>query len=187
MKLPIPRRWRPAGEPALDAALIDITVPRECVYKSFEDHPGPCPRCGGPLQRSRQTYLVLTRRGRKITDSFIVGSDFGWFCAHCPTVVINPEDVSDMLQYNLPGWDVGTEFVVAGIIDLDAVPEDKQDVPLGEDDNPIPLVEFTACATSANISRQATPRRPSRRARAARRRRGAPIRKKKSKRKKRRR
>lgn len=81
MKLPIPPRRRSAGEPepALDEALIDITVPRECVlsqatdcrHKSFEDQPGPCPRCGGSLQQSRQTYLVVTRRGRKITDSFI--------------------------------------------------------------------------------------------------------------------
>jgi hypothetical protein len=123
--------------------LIDITIPRECIYQEFERQPGPCPRCSGPLQQSRQTYLVATRRGKELTDNFIVGSDMGWFCARCPTVVINPEKVSELLIHPLPRWDIGTGFAVVGIIDLDAIPEDKRNLPLGDDDNPIPLVEFT--------------------------------------------
>ncbi len=164
MKLPIPWRRRPTGqpepeieeEPADEEAPIDITEPRECIYKSFEDHPGPCPRCGGPLQQSHQTYLILTTHGERIMDSFIIGSDFGWFCLHCPTVVIDPADVGEMLQFPLPHWDTGDQFVVAGIVDLDAVPEEKDHLPLGSEDNPIPLVEFT------NLSGGAQPRRPAR-------------------------
>jgi hypothetical protein len=136
---------------------IDITIPRECVYQQFEDKPGPCPRCGGPLQESTQTYLIATRRGKRITDSFVASNDMGWFCTHCPTVVINPEQLSDVLQHGLPRWDVGNEFTVLGVIDLDAVPEEKQHLPLGDDDNPIPLVEFT------NTSRKTAPGRPARR------------------------
>jgi len=124
--------------------MIDAAIPRECVYKQFEEHPGPCPRCGGPLQSHQATYLIVTRRGGKSADSFFVGNDMGWFCARCPTVVVNPDEVNEYLQYSLPEWNVGTEFVVAGIVDLDAVPEEKRDLPLGDDDNPIPLVEFTA-------------------------------------------
>jgi hypothetical protein len=133
--------------------MIDVTIPRECVYRQFEGDPGPCPRCSGPLQSHPATYLVTTRRGRKSKDSFLLGNDMGWFCAHCPTVVINPEEVSDYLLHGKPGWDVGTEFAVVGVVDLDAIPEEKRDVPLGEDDNPIPLVEFT------NISDETAPRR----------------------------
>lgn len=124
---------------------IDITLPRECFYIPFEGNPGPCPRCGGPLYQSYQVYYVATRRGRQLADSFILGGDFGWFCTQCPTVVINPADVSAHLQHGLPHWDIGDKFLVAGIVDLDAVPEDKEDIPLGEEDNPIPLVEFTRC------------------------------------------
>ena len=123
--------------------LIDITIPRECIYKKFKGQPGPCPRCGGPLQSHAATYLVDTRRGKKIADSFMIDGDIGWFCARCPTVVINPEEVRKFLGPGLPGWNVGAELAVLGIVDLDAVPEDKHDVPLGEEDNPIPLVEFT--------------------------------------------
>jgi hypothetical protein len=156
---------------------IDITIRRECVYQQFKGEPGPCPRCGGPLQQSRQSYLVATRRGGKITDSFVVGSDMGWFCTRCPTVVINSEDVGKLFQHGLPHWDIGSEFVVLGIIDLDAVPEEKQHLPLGDEDNPIPLVEFT------NISRKTAPGRPARRRKPPRKR-AAPTRKK-TKRKKR--
>jgi len=137
--------------------LIGITIPRECIYQEFEEQPGPCPRCGGPLQQSRQTYLVATRRGKELTDNFIVGSDMGWFCARCPTVVINPEEVSALLMHPLPRWDIGTGFAVVGIINLDAVPEEKRDLPLGDDDNPIPLVEFT------NVSHDKASRRAKRR------------------------
>lgn len=151
--------------------MIDITIPRECIYQQFEGQPAPCPRCGGPLQQSRQTYLVATRRGKEITDNFMIGNDMGWFCARCPTVVINPEKVSEFLTHRLPHWDIGTDFAVVGIVDLDAIPEEKQDLPLGDDDNPIPLVEFT------NISREKASRRATRRSKATDRRRSAPGRK----------
>jgi hypothetical protein len=135
--------------------VIDITVPRECVYQHFEKRPDPCPRCGSPLQSCYATYLVATRRGKKSADSFIISNDKGWFCPRCPTVVISPEEVSEHLVHNLPYWDVGSEFVLLGIVDLDSIPEEKRDVPLGDDDNPVPLVEFTT------ISREKPRRSPS--------------------------
>ncbi len=123
--------------------MIDITIPRECIYQEFEGQPGPCPRCGGSLQQSRQTYLVTTQHGEEAADNFMIGGDMGWFCARCPAVVMNPEEVTKYLAHRLPHWDVGEEFVVVGIVDLDAVPKEKHHLPLGGDDNPIPLVEFT--------------------------------------------
>jgi hypothetical protein len=123
--------------------MIDITIPRECIYQEFDEQPGPCPRCGGPLQQSRQTYLVTTWRGEEIADSFFIGSDMGWFCPRCPTVVINPDKVEEFLTHGLPKWDIGEKFAVAGIVNLDAIPEEKRDLPLGGEDNPMPLVEFT--------------------------------------------
>jgi preprotein translocase subunit SecA len=34
------------------------------------------------------------------------------------------------------------KFAVGGIIDYDAIPEDKRDEELGTDDNPLPLIPF---------------------------------------------
>lgn len=132
---------------------IDITQPRECIYQEFEEQPGPCPRCGAALAQSNQVYLVITRRGGKMTDSFITSSDMGWFCANCPTVVINPKEVAEMFQVTKPGWDAGSEHIVAGIIDLDAVPPSQHHVPFDELD-PLPLVQFSnqgAASTAAPV------------------------------------
>ena len=38
------------------------------------------------------------------------------------------------------------EFAVLGVVDLEAMPPGKEDIPLGDDDNPIPLVQFTNIA-----------------------------------------
>ncbi len=150
MKLALPwRRPRPA-EPEQskphkgDGPPINIRVPREAVYKSFTGQPGPCPRCGGELRQSYQTYLIATRRGGQAADSLMTGNkDMGWFCVQCPTVVINSDEVGKLLRYQLSHWDLGDRFAVLGVIDMDAVPKDKRSAPLGEDGNPIPLIEFT--------------------------------------------
>lgn len=128
---------------------VDITIPRECIYKEFENDPGPCPRCGGPLHQISQTYLVATRRGRTVTDSFLVATDFGWFCAACPTVVIDPADVQNFLSFGKPDWDTGSEFAVLGVVDLAAIPPEKAHLALGDDNNPIPLVQFTNVVSKA--------------------------------------
>jgi len=67
----------------------------------------------------------------------------GWFCAQCPTVIINLEEVRAFLTHGIIHGTVGEEFVVVGIVDLDAIPEDKEHLPLGHKDNPLPLVAFT--------------------------------------------
>ena len=120
----------------------DLEKRREPVYLSFDGDPGPCPRCGSALIRSSHTYVVATHRAGQIRDSLIIGNDMGWFCSSCPVVVIDKQQLDEMVSHSLPHWDVGNEYVVLGIVDLDAVPPDRRDVPLGEDDNPVPLIEF---------------------------------------------
>ncbi len=144
--------------------MIDITIPRECIYQQFKERPGPCPRCGASLQSHTATYLVDTQGGRQSTDSFIIGNDMGWFCARCPTVVINPEEINEYLMNSKPHWNVGAEFTVPGIVNVDAISEQKHNLPLGHDDNPIPLVAFTNIVQEgAAHSSSPSPKIPSRR------------------------
>jgi hypothetical protein len=72
----------------------------------------------------------------------MLGAD-GHVCRRCTAVVIDPEQISQLLQFQLPHWKVGTHFTVLGLADLDAIPEDKQDLPFGSDDNPMPLIRLT--------------------------------------------
>lgn len=37
----------------------------------------------------------------------------------------------------------GVAYAVMGIVDLDAVPEDKRNLPFSDDTNPVPVVRFT--------------------------------------------
>ena len=73
----------------------------------------------------------------------MMGSDFGWLCPACPTVVINSGEVEKLLKAG--GWrfDVGDEYSVLGLVNLDAVPPAKQHLPLGDPRNPLPLVRFS--------------------------------------------
>ncbi len=121
---------------------LDLSKPRQVIYQSFESAPGPCPRCGGRLRQSRQTYYVATRRKHKLLDAFVMGSDFGWYCDTCPVVVIDGNAVRETLSHPLSHWKVGNEFCIEGIVDLDAIPEHKRHLPIGGADNPVPLIAF---------------------------------------------
>jgi hypothetical protein len=40
-----------------------------------------------------------------------------------------------------------------GIVDLEAVPEDKRHLPLGDEDNPMPLIEFKSAVVPPPLSK----------------------------------
>lgn len=139
MKFNLPWSKEPDAKlPKLAPVAIDFNVPREMIMLTLSGKPGPCPRCGGALQQTYATYMIATRQGKRIADSFMMGSDFGWFCLHCPILVIDTNQVSRMLSHSLPHWNVGNEFAVLGIVNMDAVPENERDVPLVEFTNSRP-------------------------------------------------
>ena len=86
---------------------------------------------------------------------FIISNDGGWFCPTCPVVVLDYEDFLEGVL--AAGASQGTVFTVAGIVDWEAIPEEKSDEPIGEEDNPIPLVEFL----NVEKERGSSPKRPS--------------------------
>jgi len=133
-----------SSEPRAEKMPIDFGIQREMLMLPLSGKPGPCPRCGGALQQTYATYVIATRRGTRMTDAIMAGGDLGWFCLNCPTLVINESEVNHTLGVAGGRWDIGTEFVVMGIVNLDAIPESKKHIPLGDDGNPIPLVEFTS-------------------------------------------
>ena len=126
--------------------MIDLKIPRQAVYSSFKEKPGACPRCSGELVNKYQSYAVTTRRGKRVSDSFIIGGKFGWFCKSCPTVVLNRDEIAKMFSFQKSGWNVGSEYFVLGIVDLDAIPVSKRNLPIGDPNNPLRLIEFREIA-----------------------------------------
>lgn len=117
------------------------SVPRKVYSSDKVAGCDSCPDCGEPLECEQHTYLTAIRRNGDI-DFQIMGNTAGHFCGNCPVVVLDREEVEAYVSIMAPRGD-NVSYVVMGIVDLEAVPEDKRNVPLGEDDNPLPLVEFT--------------------------------------------
>lgn len=126
---------------------IDLSISRERYFKDELSDYEACPKCRTRLKKEYASYLVYVK-GEE--DALMMGNDDGLFCPKCPVVVLDKDAIAE-------GIFVATRkrsiyFYVAGIIDTDAVPKNKQHVPLGEDDNPIPLVEFSNSRTDRTNS-----------------------------------
>lgn len=93
---------------------LDLTLPRTCLYSDGLISTSTCPGCAGPLQQSRQVYVVQTRSRSKVVEQFEMGAEFGWFCEACPTVVIDKSGVEFFLRA-ANGLPAGGELCVLGI------------------------------------------------------------------------
>jgi hypothetical protein len=155
MKFPWFWRWRKSPDddtpvqptptqspPAATAATVDLTLTRRMFYRAVNPSlDTPCPRCGKTLSPEPGVYFIATRQGGQQGDHFMISGDFGFYCGACPTVVIDPEKLIDLLQVGATRWDVGDAYTVLGLIAMEAIPEDQRDVPIDELDA-IPLVPF---------------------------------------------
>ncbi len=127
-----------------------------------------CPDCGTPLESEHHAYMLVTRRGGEM-DFHIVGNTAGNFCERCPLLVLDREKFENFVAIAARPRG-GVEYMVMGIIDLDAVPEDKKGLPFDDDTNPVPLVEFTNVggkkpSLRSTPSRSSAPKRSGRRKR----------------------
>ncbi len=117
---------------------MDFSISRERYFKDELSNYKICPKCQTRLKKEFASYLVCLK-GEE--DALMMGNDDGLFCPKCPVVVLDKDAIAESIFVAIHKRSV--YFYVAGIVDTDAVPKDKEDVPLGEDDNPIPLVEFS--------------------------------------------
>ena len=98
-----------------------------------------CPHCRGRLKSEYQMYMIAVK-GRGEDEFLTIGCDAGAFCRRCPAVVIDSFAIAGHLSGHAEGGVL--TYAVLGMVDLEAVPEERGDLPLGDDDNPIPLIEF---------------------------------------------
>ena len=143
---------------------VDKALERKMFFHEGSAPPDNCPQCGQRLVQEHGPYQIATRSGRRLTDEFILSGDFGYLCAGCATAVIHTPKVAEML-YDMPlkpGWKVGPEFTVLGLINFDAIPPEQAHTPIDELD-PYPLVRFHAAQFSQKehpSSRRKRPRKP---------------------------
>src|SRR5262245_55431514 len=134
---------------------VDVSIPRKMFWSDKLVNKKKCPLCHSALENEYHTYMMVTRSGGETTP-FITGNDSGAFCPECPVVVLDRKGFERIIEAaaEKPDREISgaIQFVVLGIVDIEAVPEDKRHLPLGDDDNPLPLVEFLTEIDMANRS-----------------------------------
>ncbi len=116
------------------------SVPRKRFWSTDIGGASACPECGARLKPEYHTYLMRVRVGGDV-QSVVMGNESGHFCNNCPTVVL---DYDEFNKFAFIATQVlHPDFVVLGIVDLSAIPPEKRNVPIGGDENPIPLVKFS--------------------------------------------
>ncbi len=117
---------------------IGTSVRRKaCWIDSGIDSISCCPECGGDLVEEHHTFLVGGYVDEELQTYFM--SNRGAFCKVCPVAILS----KDTFDFSMLAGNSGIEdYHVAGMINMDAIPDDERDIPLGTGDTPIPLMEF---------------------------------------------
>ena len=116
------------------------SLPRKMYWSDEIGGYASCPDCGAPLESEHHAYILATRRSGDM-DFHMVGNSAGHFCGQCPLVVLDRDEFASFVALAVQATD-GIAFIVMGIVDLDAIPEDKRDKPFDDGTNPVPLVQF---------------------------------------------
>lgn len=120
--------------------VIDPSVPRRRFWSDDVGGREVCPRCGHALINEQQTYMMVVRQGGE-TVPFIVGARAGYFCTECPTVVLDRDGFEEYARTGIKN-NRPAKFTIFGLLDLAAIPPERQSQPIGAEGNPIPLVKF---------------------------------------------
>jgi hypothetical protein len=112
-----------------------------CFVSTVVNDRSHCPQCPSRLESESHSFMTAVRKGSDI-QPFIVGNDAAYFCSTCPVVVLDYGEFERLAALSMR-TSKGVEFLVLGLIDLEAVPTEKRNVRFDDDTNPVPLVEFT--------------------------------------------
>jgi hypothetical protein len=136
---------------------FDASIPRRMFWSDELPNRNLCPLCHSRLESEYHTYLMAVR-SKGGQESFMTGNKYGAFCSQCPVVVLDKDGFAKTVAETAGMAGLGRsqsgQFAVLGIVDFDAVPEEKAHLPLGDDDNPIPLVAFIRTAESTDLGKE---------------------------------
>ena len=118
---------------------IDLSQPRRRYY-SDEYNLTICPECGSDLIEESCTVLLCVKSDSD-EGEFMTNLSGSHFCKKCPVVVFNADTLEQAAKYGIRG-EINLSYIVAGMIDLDSIPDDKKHLEIGCDENPVPLVHF---------------------------------------------
>ena len=118
---------------------IDLSVPRRRYY-SEECNLTTCPECDSSLIDMNCT-IILCAKSETDEAEFMTNLSGSHFCNNCPVVVFDYDQIEQAAQIGIRS-DKNLRYFIAGIVDLDSIPEEKRHLEIGSDDNPVPLINF---------------------------------------------
>ncbi len=129
----------------------ELYIPRK-KYIQTKAEIGNCPDCQKPLVK--EVCVVLLYGKSEIDEAEFMSNAAGsHFCHNCPVVVFEKETVEKALTLGLKA-NKSFNYAILGLVDLDAVPEEKRHLELGAEDNPIPIVHFLSTPASKTKTRK---------------------------------
>ena len=123
----------------MELKTIDISKPHRRYY-SDDIGLESCPECGGNLVKQNCT-IILCAKSTTDEAEFMTNLNGSHFCEKCPVVVFDNEQVEQAAVLGIKG-NKNLRYIIAGIVSMDSVPEEKRHLGMGCDENPIPLVRF---------------------------------------------
>lgn len=118
---------------------MNIYIPRRDYY-SRDVNLDTCPECGAETIAEGSTVLLAvkstTNQGEFMTNN--VGSHF---CSTCPVVIFDSFLVEQAAAIGIRKGR-GLKYMILGMVDIDAIPEEKKHLEIGTDENPVPIVQF---------------------------------------------
>jgi len=118
---------------------IDLSIPRRRYY-SDDCNLTICPECGSDLIDENCTIL-LSVKSDSDKGEFMTSLSGSHFCNNCPVVVFDSDKVEQAAIIGIRGGK-NLKYIIAGIINLDSIPDNKKHLEIGCDENPMPLVPF---------------------------------------------
>lgn len=117
----------------------ELYTPRN-KYIQTKDEISNCPDCDELLVAEKSTIMLY---GKSDVDEgqFMSNLSGSHFCHNCPVVVFEQETIEKAISAGLRTNNL-LKYGIVGLVDLEAVPEEKAHLELGIDENPIPLIRF---------------------------------------------
>lgn len=118
---------------------FDLSIPRRRYY-SEDCGLTSCPECGLPLIKDNCTVIIAAKSD---TDEgeFMSNLTGSHFCKSCPVVVFDSDKIEQAARLGIKG-DENLRYLIAGIVNFNAIPEEKRHLEIGIEENPVPLVHF---------------------------------------------
>jgi len=123
----------------MDSSKIDLSISRRRYY-SDECGLTYCPECGSKLIE-KDCSIILCVKSKTDEAEFMTNLSGSHFCINCPVVVFDRDKVEQAALIGI-NEDRDVKYYIAGIVDLEAIPEEKREMEIGTDENPTPLIPF---------------------------------------------